>query len=107
MAPIFRIGDEAYLPHARRLPERSFAIVASLLLGFVAALCAAAIPARQQTAPLTTSEIVLTLDPSQSKIHWSVDSTLHTVHGTFALKSGTVHIVRKRERRVARLSFLR
>src|SRR6202035_2238403 len=44
-------------------------------------------PARQQTAPLTTSEIVLTLDPSQSKIHWSVDSTLHTVHGTFALKS--------------------
>jgi len=36
-------------------------------------------------------EIVLTLDPAQSKVHWTVDSTLHTVHGTFTLKSGTVH----------------
>jgi polyisoprenoid-binding protein YceI len=92
MAPIFRIDDEAYVPHARRLRERSFAVVASLLLGFAVALSAAAIPARQQTAPVATSEIALTLDTSHSTVHWSVDSTLHTVHGTFALKSGTVHI---------------
>lgn len=41
-----------------------------------------------QSAP---KEIVLELDPAQSKLHYTVDSTLHTVHGTFALKSGTVH----------------
>src|ERR1700685_688794 len=33
----------------------------------------------------------LTLDPEHSQLHWNVDSTLHMVHGTFALKSGAVH----------------
>lgn len=37
------------------------------------------------------SETVLTLDPAQSKVHFSVESTLHTVHGTFTLKGGTLH----------------
>jgi len=51
---------------------------------------AAPIPQPQAT-PAAVSEIVLTLDPAQSRVRWTVDSTLHTVHGTFALKGGTVH----------------
>jgi polyisoprenoid-binding protein YceI len=46
------------------------------------------------TAPAalaTSAGIVLALDPAQSTLHWSVGSTLHTVHGTFAIKSGRVH----------------
>jgi polyisoprenoid-binding protein YceI len=35
-------------------------------------------------------ETVVNLDPAQTKIEFSVDSTLHTVHGTFKLKSGTI-----------------
>jgi polyisoprenoid-binding protein YceI len=31
------------------------------------------------------------LDPAQSQVHYTVDSTLHTVHGTFSLKSGALH----------------
>jgi polyisoprenoid-binding protein YceI len=35
-------------------------------------------------------QTVLRLDPSQTKVEFSVGSTLHTVHGTFKLKSGEV-----------------
>lgn len=35
-------------------------------------------------------EAVLELDPAQTQIHFTVGSTLHTVHGTFKLKHGTV-----------------
>jgi polyisoprenoid-binding protein YceI len=47
----------------------------------------------QHAAPQPpANEIVLGIDPAQSKVHWTLDSTLHTVHGTFALKRGTFHL---------------
>jgi polyisoprenoid-binding protein YceI len=47
--------------------------------------------AHRLPAQTAASDVVLILDPSQSQVHWNVDSTLHLVHGTFTLKSGTVH----------------
>jgi len=76
------------------------------VLGFALFLPAAAPVPRQGATPAGVSEIVLTLDPAQSKVHWTVDSTLHTVHGTFALKSGTMHFdpeTGKSSRRYCRL----
>ena len=70
---------------------RARSVGAAGVLGLVMFLVAAAPLAPQRTSPVATSEIVLTLDAAQSKVHWTVDSTLHTVHGTFTLKSGTVH----------------
>lgn len=32
----------------------------------------------------------VTLDPAQTKIDWTLGATMHTVHGTFKLKSGVV-----------------
>jgi polyisoprenoid-binding protein YceI len=47
----------------------------------------------QHAAPQSpASEIVLGLDPAQSKVHWTLGTTLHTVHGTFAFKSGKLHL---------------
>src|SRR5882762_6192400 len=72
---------------------RTFAIGSLGIAGLALFLSAAAAPPRQTVAPaaIPTPEIVLTLDPAQSKAHFMVDSSLHTVHGTFVLKSGTVH----------------
>jgi len=40
--------------------------------------------------PATPQDVTVSLDPAQSKINWTLGSTLHTVHGTFALKRGTL-----------------
>jgi polyisoprenoid-binding protein YceI len=68
---------------ARLLALTTFALVALVVLS--------ALP--QHAAPQTSAgELVLMVDPAASKVHWTLDSSLHTVHGTFALKSGTVRV---------------
>jgi polyisoprenoid-binding protein YceI len=37
----------------------------------------------------------VTLDPAQTTVEWTLVTTLHTVHGTFKMKSGTVTFDRK------------
>jgi len=39
---------------------------------------------------LAAQETVVTLDPAQTHIDYTLGATLHTVHGTFQLKSGLV-----------------
>ncbi len=45
--------------------------------------------AAPQTAP---GSLLFVVDPTQSSVHWTLGSTLHTVHGTFVLKSGNFQI---------------
>jgi len=44
----------------------------------------------QAAARAAASFISLTIDPAQSEVHWTVPSTLHTVHGTFTVTRGTM-----------------
>jgi len=44
----------------------------------------------QPTPQAKPGELILHVDPTQSKLQWTLGSTLHTVHGTFALKRGAV-----------------
>lgn len=69
--------------------------VVGWLASSVACLALIAAPAlarfKQAPAPATSGELTLNLDPAQSKLHWTLGSTLHTVHGTFVLKRGVLH----------------
>ena len=46
--------------------------------------------AATQGVSRATDEIVLDLNPAQTEINFTLPDVLHTVHGTFQLKSGTV-----------------
>ena len=71
---------------------KAWSITAGAIAGIAVFLSASAAPPRPQALQAPTPELVLSLDPSQSKVHYAVDSTLHTVHGTFNFKSGVVRI---------------
>lgn len=40
---------------------------------------------------MLAEEAVVTLDPAKSPVEFTLESTFHTVHGSFKLKSGTVN----------------
>lgn len=44
--------------------------------------------------PVTAQQsgVNLTFDPGSTTIHWTLGAVMHTVHGTFRLKSGSVHV---------------
>lgn len=80
---------------------KSLIFAASAIAGITVLLSAAAAPPRQaaqatsapaavSSAPAVTSPVSLTLDPAQSKVHFIVPTTLHTVHGTFDVTRGTL-----------------
>jgi len=64
----------------------------SALGAFAVLLSASAAHRPPQAAAAGTKEIVLNVDPSQSTVHYSVSSSLHTVHGTFAVKRGILRL---------------
>jgi polyisoprenoid-binding protein YceI len=41
--------------------------------------------------PLSAADMVLEFNPQQTHVGWTLDSVLHTVHGTFNLRRGSIH----------------
>src|SRR3974377_1418529 len=76
----------------RIVNAKSAMVAAGCMTATAVVLSALTAPPRQQANSPTPKEVVLVLDPTQCKVHYTVDSTLHLVHGTFNLKSGNVHL---------------
>jgi polyisoprenoid-binding protein YceI len=70
--------------------RRNLVVCAALVVLAVLLSASAAHRPPQAPATATASETVLTVDPAQSTVHYTVSSSLHTVHGTFAIKRGTL-----------------
>lgn len=66
-------------------------VLGAWIFVFLVAITACAWPETQEAGVQThPGEVTLHLDPAQSKLQWALGSTLHTVHGSFALKRGAV-----------------
>jgi polyisoprenoid-binding protein YceI len=73
------------------LRVRATSLFPASIIAITALLALSALP--QHAAPQTLAGgLVLDLDPAQSQMHWSLGSTVHTVHGTFALKKGSFQL---------------
>ncbi len=70
------------------MPKRLASIAAIL---FAAALSCAA-PASSNPVPAGTSEAVVTLDPAQTRIDFTLPGSVHTTRGTFHLQSGSMSV---------------
>jgi len=46
----------------------------------------------QGAASTASAPVTLSVDPDHSALHWMLDTTLHTVHGTFKYQRGTLQI---------------
>ena len=68
---------------------KSAGIALGVIAGVVVFLSAIAAPPRPSSGQ-PAAGVQLVLDPAKSTVHYTVDSTLHTVHGTFNVKSGTM-----------------
>jgi polyisoprenoid-binding protein YceI len=60
----------------------------ALAIALISAQVAAA-PRADNSAP---AQLIVTVDPAHSTLHWTLDTTLHLVHGTFTVKRGELTI---------------
>lgn len=71
-------------PGERRPPRRR--------LGAAAWLCAAALAAAGVGQAADSSPTVLEIDPARTRVAFTLNATLHTVEGSFQLRSGVVRL---------------
>jgi polyisoprenoid-binding protein YceI len=76
-----------------RFRSRALAAFYFLVAGPAALVVLSALPQHAAPRPQPPgNEIALEVDPVQSKVRWTLESTVHTVHGSFTFKKRTLHL---------------
>jgi polyisoprenoid-binding protein YceI len=70
--------------------RRAIAFLALALAIAIFSCNAYRVAAATESQSPASGQIVFTIDPAHSTLHWTLDTTLHLVHGTFAVKRGEV-----------------
>jgi polyisoprenoid-binding protein YceI len=84
------VDELGELIRMRRTNQWCGALAGVVVLGTISFWNAATAARPQaQGSPVAASEITLGIDAAKSTVHYSVESTVHTVHGTFAVKDGS------------------
>jgi hypothetical protein len=77
------------------LPKLMLPVLADAVAAFAVFLLSVVAQHAQITNPhaaKNSDQFVLRVDSAQSSVHWTLDSSLHTVHGTFRVKRGSITI---------------
>ena len=72
--------------------RRNLTLCCVLLASAVLLSAAAAHRPPHTPVPQGVREIILNIDPAQSTVHYTVSSSLHTVHGNFTVKRGSLRL---------------
>jgi polyisoprenoid-binding protein YceI len=76
-----------------RVSLRRFWLATTLALSFfLAAEFLRAEHTVQAPAASSPQSLALQIDVEHSTVHWTLDSTLHTIHGTFSVKAGSLRV---------------
>ena len=79
------MADAHGRPGLNRLAQMVQTLKKTMVLALILFACSAA-----QGASIAKDEIVLELNPAQTEVNFTLPDVLHTVHGTFQLRGGTV-----------------
>jgi polyisoprenoid-binding protein YceI len=74
-----------------RVAPRRWLAGTSLRRAYSALIFFAAVSVFSLAPALRAQDYTVHLDPAQTKVEFSLSASLHTVHGTFKLKSGEIH----------------
>lgn len=73
-----------------KIEQRGNAVLLTFALAIACSSASvSATPRADKPAP---AQLIVTVDPDHSTLHWTLDTTLHLVHGTFAVKRGELTI---------------
>ncbi|HET8924907.1 MAG TPA: YceI family protein [Candidatus Acidoferrum sp.] len=72
--------------------SRSVSVLSLLSVVLAGLLVLSALPQHAAPPAPATGIILVEFDSGQCTVHWTLGTTLHTVHGTFALEKGAVQL---------------